>query len=235
MPPRSKLAFPAAIAIENSAFTTPEPFSTLALIAEYTLSRTAGANTMMVGWSIGASPTCPLASLTPVDVSVCGEPYPIATVKKIWHTSAAISMMCASGRYARYTSSGLTKCPSACFIPATAAMKFPWLMSTPLGSPVVPEVYMITAMSSAVTFAGSTGAASPSSRHSSIERTETPHLASFSMSLAEMSALMVTTYLSSGHCDAAAASTGSSFASATTAVAFVWLMPCTTPSSPRVA
>ena len=90
--------------IEDAA-TAGEPAAILALRPANTLSNTAGANTMMVGDAQNASPWhVPVLSLTPVGVSVCGEPYARRAPIESSCISTTISMMCASGRYARYVS-----------------------------------------------------------------------------------------------------------------------------------
>ena len=89
----------------KSFCTAGEPAAIFALRPANTLSNTAGANTMMVGDAQNASPWhVPVLSLTPVGVSVCGEPYARRAPIESSCISTTISMMCASGRYARYVS-----------------------------------------------------------------------------------------------------------------------------------
>ena len=77
MMPLAKLASPAAMPAAKSFGTAGEAALILALRPAYTLSSTAGAKTIIVGPSTAASPShVPVLILTPVGVSVCGEPKP---------------------------------------------------------------------------------------------------------------------------------------------------------------
>ena len=76
-PPLSKLAIPDLSAIPKSQPTTAPFAAIFPFTPEYTLSRTAGANTMIVGLSAAPSPSCGgSVCLRPSEVasSVFGEP-----------------------------------------------------------------------------------------------------------------------------------------------------------------
>ena len=172
---------------------------------------------MNVGRSVGASPRVPAASFSPVSVRVWGEPYPIAAPVASMTISAAISMMCASGRYARYTSL-FVKSPAAAR-PAIVAHTLLCDSTTPLGAPVVPEVYMITAVSSGLGGLGSRGLRAPRAATSRSFSCATPR-GSFATASGETSP-MVTTYFSDGQLGATASRFLSSFPSQITTSACV--------------
>lgn len=59
----------------------------------------------------------------------------------------------------------------------TEATMLPWLMMTPLGAPVLPDVYMMHATVSGVGLTGAVGFLTPSSYSSSMVTTLIPPLA----------------------------------------------------------
>ena len=149
--------------------------------------------------------------------------------------SAAISMMCARGRYAKYTSSCVKR--PASLRPVMEAQTAECGMTTPLGAPVVPLVYMMTATSDAAGGEGATALALPlfpfaSSVSKACTATEGGSLA-FCASLA--SPPMVTSALTLGQSPAMLMMQGISFTSAITTGASVWFTPYLTPSWPSVA
>mmetsp|Transcript_4142 Transcript_4142/g.15196 ORF Transcript_4142/g.15196 Transcript_4142/m.15196 type:complete len:272 (+) Transcript_4142:855-1670(+) len=224
---RSPAASPAFITARNVAL-APANF---ACTACRTRSSTAGANTMNVGRRVGASPLVPTASFKPVSVSVCGLPYPIAAPVASITISAAISMMCASGRYARYTSL-FVKSP-ACAKPAMVAHTLLCESTTPLGAPVVPDVYITTATSSRLGGVGSTGFRAPRAATSRSASCVTDRGSFFSKSTG--TSPIVTQYFSEGQSGATVNRFLSNFPSQITTSACVWFTPCPKPSGPNVA
>ena len=106
--------------------------------------------------------------------------------------------------------------------------------TTPLGKPVVPLVYMITATSAGLGGLGGTGLARPAAMTSSMLVATTP--AGRCASSSAGTSPIVTMCFSPAQPDAAASkSVFSSLASQTTTLAAVWLTPWRTPSTPSVA
>mmetsp|Transcript_11694 Transcript_11694/g.17351 ORF Transcript_11694/g.17351 Transcript_11694/m.17351 type:complete len:305 (+) Transcript_11694:688-1602(+) len=135
----------AASAVLKSHFLMPPPKSTLYSSPFFIVSHTLGTPAISVGDTALKSPHGFALSST----SVLGDPYPTFAPLKYMVDSATNSNICASGKYAKYTS--LFDMPIPSPNAAAAATKFLCSTITPFGSPVDPDVYIITAKSSGFT------------------------------------------------------------------------------------
>ena len=191
---------------------------------------------MKVGFRATASPRTPGASLRPESVSVCGVPYPTAPPNAKMTASAATSMMCASGRYAMYTSVGVKR--PASMRPAQEAITDECGSITPFGGPVVPDVYMMTATSLGLGGLGATteGADEPAATRASKVDTLMSGRTVVRDSICDADSVPNTTkWVAVGQEGAHARMKWNSLASAITTGASVWRSPWLTPSSPSVA
>ena len=146
--------------------------------------------------------------------------------------SAVSSMMCASGRYAKYTSLFVNL--PASLSPAMPAHTLAWESTTPLGRPVVPLVYMMTATSDGLGGLGGTGFSRPAAMTSSMLVATTP-AGRCASSSAGTSPMVMMCFSPAQPVSAASSSVRISLASQTTTLAAVWLTPWRTPSTPSVA